>query len=268
MFIGPPRAGKGVLTSALQQVLGQENCANPQLSKLGETYALQELIGRRAAFINDARIGYRSDRSAIVETLLSISGGDPITISRKYKDAWTGQLSVRFVITTNEIPRLNDDSNALSRRIVPVVFKESFEGRENRGLAAEIAEERLSILHWALDGLARLRKRGRFDLPASATDFHRVLSRSLSGIGAFLADRCMFEPGARSLVGDVYDAYLAWCVDQGIRHPDTKEELGRRLATLGIEKVQERLGGRRPYFYVGIRLALDIDASTTEEEPF
>jgi putative DNA primase/helicase len=227
---------------------------------LGDSAVQEDLIGRRAAFINDARIDPRNDRTAVVEVLLTISGGDSTTIPRKYIGAWTGRLSTRFIIISNEIPRLNDDSKALAGRFVPVVFKKTFEGRENLNLSEEIAKERISILHWALDGLARLRTRGHFELPDSSGQFRQQLSRALSGVGAFVEDRCVLDPAARTRVDEIFNAYLAWCVDGGIRHPDSKEELGRRLRSLSIEKIQVREGGRRPYVYVG-NYPFDIVAS-------
>jgi XRE family transcriptional regulator, regulator of sulfur utilization len=45
---------------------------------------LAPLISKRVAIISDARLGARSDQSAITERLLSITGEDAITIDRKY----------------------------------------------------------------------------------------------------------------------------------------------------------------------------------------
>jgi len=60
------------------------------------------------------RIGNKTDHAAIAENLLRISGGDTVTIDRKYKAAWTGRLPTRFLILSNELPHLADASTALA----------------------------------------------------------------------------------------------------------------------------------------------------------
>ena len=57
--------------------------------------------------------------SIVVERLLSISGEDTLTVDRKYREPWTGQLPTRIVILSNELPRLTDSSGALASRISP-----------------------------------------------------------------------------------------------------------------------------------------------------
>jgi putative DNA primase/helicase len=106
LFVGPKRSGKGTIGRVLTRLLGQANVASPTLQSLCGNFGLQPLIGKSAALIGDARIGQRHDQAAIAERLLSISGEDAITIDRKNLLAWTGRLGVRFVILTNELPRL------------------------------------------------------------------------------------------------------------------------------------------------------------------
>ena len=104
------------------------------MSSLGETFGLEPLITKPAAIISDARIGARSDKSAIVERLLSISGEDTQTITRKHIGAWNGKLPTRFTILTNELPSLSDGSAALAGRLIILMMIKSFYGKEDRAL--------------------------------------------------------------------------------------------------------------------------------------
>ena len=79
---------------------------NPTLSTLARPFGLASLIGKPIAVFPDARLSSRPDNAAIVECLLSISGEDDQTIDRKHMPAWTGKLSTRFVLISNELPRL------------------------------------------------------------------------------------------------------------------------------------------------------------------
>ena len=72
-----------------------------------------------------------SNDSVITERLLSISGEDSLTVDRKYREPWTGKLPSRFLILSNELPRLTDSSGALASRFVMLTMVTSFYGRED-----------------------------------------------------------------------------------------------------------------------------------------
>jgi P4 family phage/plasmid primase-like protien len=160
--VGPRRSGKGTIARVLTALAGRDSVANPTLASLQTPFGLAPLIGKPLAFITDARLGGRSDQAAITERLLSISGEDALTIDRKHIDAWTGRLPTRFVILTNELPRIADTSGALVGRLVTLVLVHSFYGREDPGLTARLLTELPGILNWALHGYRRLRQRGYF----------------------------------------------------------------------------------------------------------
>jgi putative DNA primase/helicase len=131
LLVGPPRSGKGTISRVLISMLGQWNVAGPTLSSLTQNFGLQTLIGKPLAIISDARLGGRADASIVVERLLAITGEDAITIDRKYREVWTGRLPTRFLILTNELPRLADVSGALASRFIIFVLTNSFLGRED-----------------------------------------------------------------------------------------------------------------------------------------
>ncbi|MEI9805362.1 MAG: hypothetical protein WDN48_14225 [Pseudolabrys sp.] len=122
------------------------------------------------AIVSDARIGARTDKSAIVERLLSISGEDTMTVARKFREAWHGRLLTRFMVLTNELPSLSDGSGALAGRFIVLMLKNSFFGREDPALTNKLTAELSGILNWAIAGYRRLRKRGHFIMPKSSLD--------------------------------------------------------------------------------------------------
>ena len=101
-----------------------------------------------------------------MERLLSITGEDMLTVDRKYREPWSGKLPTRFVILTNELPKFRDSSGAISNRMLILQMTESFLGREDHTLDRRLAAELSGILLWALEGLDRLMRNGRFTVPA------------------------------------------------------------------------------------------------------
>jgi putative DNA primase/helicase len=264
LIVGPKRAGKGTVARVLEGLLGRSNVAAPTLSSLATNFGLSPLIGRPLAVVADARLSPRTESHVVVERLLSISGEDSLTVDRKYRDPWTGRLPTRFLILTNELPRLTDASGALASRFVVLVLKRSFYGAENPSLTEELLDEASSIFLWALDGLDRLFTRGRFAEPLASQEALRRLEDLASPIGAFIRSRCVVDGTQRVTCDDLWEAWKAWCNAEN-RPPGTKTVFGRDLhaAAPTMGRVRGRDGLDRYYEYVGIGLAADASLPVT-----
>ena len=228
LLVGPKRAGKGTIGRVLTGLLGAHNVAAPTLASLSTNFGLSPLIGKPLALISDARLSGRTDSSAVVERLLSISGEDSLTVDRKYKEPWTGRLPTRLVLMTNELPRLADASGALASRFIVLVLTQSFYGRENTQLTETLLSEAPGIFNWALDGLDRLNERGHFVNPESGSDAIQQLEDLSSPVTAFLRDACIM--GSHSIeVGRLWGGLEGMVRERGPR-PRQQSRLRTRPA--------------------------------------
>jgi putative DNA primase/helicase len=258
LLVGPKRAGKGTIERVLQGLLGKDSYASPTLASLGTNFGPAALIGKPLAIIGDARLGTRADQALIAERLLSISGEDAQTIDRKFLPAWTGRLSTRFFVITNELPRLTDASGALASRFIVLTLTRTFYGREDHGLGDRLATELPGILNWAREGFVRLRDRGYFVQPESARDAIDELEALASPVGAFVKERCFVGQGYRVDCDHFFEKWTEWCKETNHREPGTKQNFGRDLRAVvpGIKVSQPRAddGGRyRTYEGIGLR---------------
>lgn len=222
---------------------------------MGTNFGIAPLIGKRVAIISDARLGGRADQHAIAERILSITGEDALTIDRKYSPAWTGQLQTRFVVISNELPRLADTSGALASRFIVLLLTESFYGREDQALTAKLLTELPGILNWAITGWRRLQNFGHFKQPDSALDAVQQLEDLGSPIAAFVREKC--EKGPFEISVDwLFRAWCEWCSDQGRDRPGTKQTFGRdlRAACPGLTSGQRGTGDEKDRVYKGIKL--------------
>ena len=256
MIVGPRRSGKGTIAKVLARLVGTDNVVAPTLASLGSNFGLQPLIGKSLAIISDARLGARADQAAIAERLLAISGEDPVTIDRKHMLAWTGRLPTRFVILTNELPRLTDASGALASRMIVLLLTESFFGREDHGLADRLFGELPAILNVARQGFLRLRKRGHFIQPESAQEAIGELEALGSPVGAFIREQCNVGPAFEIEVELLFIGWLNWCKANGRKKHGTIQTFGRDLRAKlpGLKIVRPREGDDRHRKYVGIDL--------------
>lgn len=255
--IGPPRSGKGTIARVLTALVGRENVASPTLSSMASNFGLAPLIGKMVAVFPDARLSGRQDSQVVVERLLSITGEDEQTIDRKHLPSWEGRLATRFVLLSNELPRLGDSSGAITSRMIVLRLVRSFVGREDHKTAERILKELPSVLLWAVVGWARLRERGRFVQPQSSVDLVEEMGELASPIASFVADRCEIDPNGEVTIDALYVAWVDWCKDQGRDHAGDKAGLGRNLraAVPGIETPKKRTPTGRVRLYRGLRLA-------------
>jgi len=231
LIVGPKRSGKGTIGSVLTELRGRASVCNPMLASMEMNFGLALFIGKSIAIISDARLSGRADQSKIAERLLSISGEDGQTIDRKYLSPWDGRLGVRFIIMTNELPRLADASGALASRFIVLTMENSFFGKEDRGLRSRLLSELPGILNWALAGYSRLQKRGYLNQPESARDAIEELEALGSPIATFVKERCKVGPGLECAVSHLFAEYKVWCEANGRREPGTVASFGRDLTT-------------------------------------
>lgn len=267
LLIGPRRSGKGTIGRILARLVGISNTCAPTLASLGTNFGLQPLLGKTLALISDARLSARTDAAIVVERLLSLSGEDAQTVDRKHISPVTTRLPVRFMILTNELPRLQDTSGALVGRLLILRMTESWYGREDVTLTDRLLSELSGILLWALEGWRRLRQRGHFLQPASAQSLLQQLENLSSPVGEFLRERCSVGPAQKVFVSDLYRAWRLWCESKG-REATTEQTFGRDLhaAVPDLDVTQPRVGGSRMRQYVGVGLRDDAEEARAAEE--
>ncbi|MEI8301062.1 MAG: phage/plasmid primase, P4 family [Chlamydiota bacterium] len=211
LIIGPPRSGKGTIGRVLTEFLGIFNVVGPTLSSLGGAFGLQPLLNKMLATISDARLNSRGNNSLIIERLLSISGEDSLTIDRKFRPPITVQLPTRIAIMSNELPDLRDASGAIAKRFIVLRLIKSFLGQEDIGLLVRLRKELPSILLWAIQGLARLKERGKFIQPSSSAQAIEELEAMTSPVKAFLMEMCEIKPYVRVKIPVLFKAWCDWC---------------------------------------------------------
>lgn len=251
LIIGPKRSGKGTIARVLSALVGAENVAAPTTSSLAGNFGLQALLGKAVAIMSDAR--FRGDGvHAAIERLLAISGEDAIAVDRKYRDHVTIKLPTRFVILSNELPRLADASAAIASRFFILTLRRTFYGEERINLTRELLEELPGIFLWAVEGWRRLQERGRFVQPQSGADAQAEIEDLASPVGAFVRDACVVRPGCRVECVQLYNAWRGWCMNEGRDAVGTQQTFGRDLLAAAPSVCRRR--GTEKSFYEGIAL--------------
>jgi putative DNA primase/helicase len=252
LMVGPKRSGKGTIGRVLTKLVGASNVVGPTTGSLAGAFGLQPLIGKSLAIVSDARFT-GENVAVVVERLLCISGEDMLTIDRKFLPSVSMKLPTRFMLLTNELPRMTDASGALAGRFVMLRLTQSFYGREDTELTDRLCQELPGILLWAIDGWVRLRERGHFVQPASVADAVRDMEDLASPVMAFVRDCCVVGPDQRAWVDELYQAWKGWCEREGRALATTKQVFGRDLCA-AVSSINTRRSTGLIRFYQGIGL--------------
>jgi len=269
LLVGPKRSGKGTIGHVIRGLVGSENVCAPTLGSLATNFGRQPLIGKTAAIVGDARLSGRSDAAQILEVLLSISGGDPQTIDKKYAEAVTALLPLRFTIMTNELPQFKDPSGAFVDRLLVLTMTRTWLGREDTTLKRRLLDELPGILLWAMRGWQRLRQNHRFIVAKSSERLTEQFRDLTNPVGAFLRECCRLGADESCPKTDLYRRYEAWCTSHGRNAPDDSyfaKDLRAAIPTLDAK--QRRIAGRPIWHWLGISLRDPADdGDEAEGEP-
>jgi putative DNA primase/helicase len=257
MLIGPSRSGKGTIARMLTELVGRLHVAGPTLASMGTNFGLSPLLGKPLAIISDARLGDTPSHT-VVERLLSITGEDMLTIDRKFRDPWSGKLPTRFVVLSNELPKFRDSSGAIANRMLILQMTNSFLGKEDHQLDDKIRPELPGILLWALEGLDRLTRNGKFTVPASSRDVTNLMMDLASPISAFVRERCAIGPDHEVMVDRLYETWKEWAEENG-HQSGAKVTFGRNLRSVvpSLKLSQPTINGVRVRRFAGIGISFN-----------
>jgi putative DNA primase/helicase len=228
--IGPPRSGKGTIARVLTSLIGRSSITTPTLTDLAGPFCLQGMIGKTVAIVGDVRLSRRADDVAITERLLSITGEDYVDVHRKHLETLNSvRLPIRFTLFSNELPYLNDSSNALLSRCIFIVMPNSYLGREDRQLGKRLESELPGILNWAIAGRYLLQEEGEIKQPESGKDMYRQMQIISSPISSFIEEACEKDHTSSVSIHDLFEAWCNWSRENGIQYQPNIQTFGKKM---------------------------------------
>jgi P4 family phage/plasmid primase-like protien len=217
LFPGEAGTGKTLTCTVLRAMLGASAVSSVPLEAFNSsrTFPLAATMGKLANIAEE--IG-EIDRAA--EGLLKqYVSGSPIQVERKHRDPFWLKPTARLTFATNVLPRFADRSNGVWRRLIlPFEQDVPVEKRDRRLIEVKFWEasgELPGILAWALEGLRRLRERGRFNEPVECRVLRENYKRDSNPATTFLQDHCSANIIETVPSPKLYKAYSVWVKEMG-----------------------------------------------------
>ena len=221
------RNGKGTLFNTIAKVLGlglengygstvksglvceskykekDYNAAEPMLA---------DTVGIRYLTLSETKDNITLDETAIK----SLTGRDPLKTRQLHSSAFVFTPQFTIWLSTNFLPKVNDDSVFKSDRIWVIPFNEHFdENSRDENLKAYFIEEnnKITILRWLLEGYKLFVKEGLIP-PACVREATDKYARLNDRILCFKEDCLEDAEGETVSNALMYAKYKAWCADE------------------------------------------------------
>lgn len=253
MLYGGGSNGKSVLINILNELL-EGFSRTIRFSAFEETTTsdakrdLAELPGIRVTFASESGKKSALDTSIIKQ----ITGGEPITTSRKYGHPFTFKPQFKLWLTTNHLPKVDDDSLGFWRRLIIIPFDAIFEGsaRDNQ-MQQKLEAELPGILAWAIRGAA-IWSRDGLNTPNSLLLKVSKYREAADTYNNFIEEMCVKKEGGVVRASILYEVYKMWC-EQMNCSAVSNAEFGQKMSTR-FERNHDRLG----WYYSGLEVAMVV----------
>lgn len=226
--------GKSKFTETLRELLKDYATHTPTqtiMRKNNETISNDIARLRGARFVTAVET---EENQRLAESLIKqMTGGDKMTARFLFAEPFEFTPIFKLWLSGNHKPTIGGQDPGIWRRILLVPFLVTIPVHErDHNLLPKLLAELPGILNWAIMGCLEWQRIG-LSVPKVIADATQSYRTEMDVIAAFISDCCVTSPTAVVSSGDLYDAYKAWCDDNGER-VITQRTFGMKLGDRGF----------------------------------
>ncbi|HVI39723.1 MAG TPA: phage/plasmid primase, P4 family [Anaerovoracaceae bacterium] len=144
--------------------------------------------------------------------------GDPVMIQGKFKEKQTAVLTGKWIMAGNKVPRIEDLSLGIFRRLIIIYFEQRFDNSTAQidDLAEQILEKEKDIfLDWCLEGLQRLiDNKWKFTESERIANNTKTVQAQADKVQVFIADHAIEYDKTKTITftkEKLFDMFIQWC---------------------------------------------------------
>lgn len=215
MLLGGGSNGKSTLINLIKKFLGLDNVSAVALQDLETSrFSVSLLHGKLANLYPDLS----SKAMGQISKFKALTGKDMITAERKFGQPFNFTNYAKMIFSCNELPKIEEDSDAVWRRWIIINFKEKFEGKnDNKKMIDELTtEDELSgFFNWAVIGLERVLENGFSQSETTAQVRENYIKKS-NPLKAFITEAIIEKADGSIFKDDLYGAFVKYCKDNSL----------------------------------------------------
>jgi len=259
LIAGEGSNGKGVFFEIVERMLGRENITHIPLAEFGQRFSLSSTLGKLANMNSESS----ADITAYGENVLkSYTAGDAMSFARKFLDPIECVPSAKIMIACNELPKIQDRTQGIWRRLIFVPFEKIYtEKEQDKNLADKLAMHLSGVFSWAVKGIGLLKESNGFVCPAKCIEALNDYQLRMNPGRGFLQENYEIDPQAEGVpCGEIYKAYTVWCEANGFK-PLNSSNFGREIKRMypQMVKMKKTTGDRRIAIYAGLQKCDSIE---------
>lgn len=251
MFVltGDGSNGKSSYLKIIRKLVGSENTSSLDLKELDQRFKTAELFGKLVNIGDDIDKAYIKSSSV----LKKLATGEALNVERKGKDPFDFTNYAKLIFSANEMPRINDYTDGLGRRLQIVPFKAKFSPTDE-DYDPFITDKLLSdesmqyVLNVALQALKRLLKNNKFTQSKEVEKELEKYQEENNPIISFVNNEEIELE--RAIVKDVYDQYRLYCSENGFT-PVSNVSFGKQIKHLyGYNTKVQKVDGKSKRIFI------------------
>ncbi|MCJ8008104.1 phage/plasmid primase, P4 family [Lederbergia wuyishanensis] len=249
ILTGDGSNGKSSFLKIIRKLAGSDNVASLDLNELDQRFKTAELFGKLVNIGDDISKGYIKESSIFKK----LSTGETLNVERKGKDPFDFTNYAKLIFSANEMPRINDYSDGLGRRLQIVPFKAKF-STNDEDFDPFITDKLLSdesmhyVLNIALDALKRLLKNHQFTKSKAVEAELEKYQEENNPIISFINNEDVELE--RGVVGDIYMQYKLYCSENGYQAVSNISFSKQIRQLFGYATVVQRVDGKNKRIFV------------------
>lgn len=249
ILTGDGSNGKSSYLKMIRKFVGPENTSSLDLRELDHRFKTAELFGKLVNIGDDISKGYIKETSVFKK----LSTGETLNVERKGKDPFDFTNYAKLIFSANEMPRMNDYSDGLGRRLQIVPFKAKF-SPDDSDYDPFITDKLLSdesmyyILNLAFNALKRLLNNKKFtQSKAIESEMEKYKEENNPIISFINNEEIELE---RRVVKVVYEEYRIYCNENGFQAVSNISFSKQIRQLYGYASKQQRVDGENVRIYV------------------
>lgn len=250
ILLGDKSNGKSTFLDLLIEVLGVDNVSNLSLQELSQRFKTADIFDKLADIGDDIPSTWVPDASIFKK----IVTGNRTNVEFKGKDAFNMRPYAKLLFSANDMPRIEDKTGAVTRRIIPVPFRAVFSPDDadydpNIKYKLMTTEGMEYLIKIGLEGLERVLTTNEYttnqDVLKELKDIDE-LNNPIIGFIEDLGDEWFIHNNTKA----VYGKYMEYCVESGL-NPISINSLNRQVnKRLGTEIKRRQINGEQFKIYV------------------
>lgn len=249
ILTGDGSNGKSSFLKIIRKFTGSDNVSSLDLNELDQRFKTAELFGKLVNIGDDISKGYIKESSVFKK----LSTGETLNVERKGKDPFDFTNYAKLIFSANEMPRINDYTDGLGRRLQIVPFKAKFSPNDE-DYDPFITDKLLSdesmhyILNLALAALKRLLRNKQFTKSKAVEDELQKYQEENNPIISFVNNEEIELE--RAIVGDVYMQYKVYCSENGYQAVSNISFSKQIKQMFGLTSIQQKVDGKNKRIFL------------------